>query len=100
MITEDVVFRLNFQGQKELETLVAWQKTLREIDGFSPVVIGPPIAAPDPLNPGKETTVDSIGIVTVHDGPSLGRGKSSRHRLAPIDRIRITTTISRIPRRS
>lgn len=75
VISEDSVYRLNFQGQKELETIVAWQKKLREIDGFSPVVIGAPVSAPDQLNPGKELSVDSIGIVTVHDGPSLGPGE-------------------------
>src|SRR5206468_6660948 len=40
VITEDVVYRLNLQGQRELETLMNWQKELRHMDGFSPVVIG------------------------------------------------------------
>jgi uncharacterized membrane protein YqiK len=43
VITEDVVYRLSLQGVQELETLVSWQKQLRQIDGFSPVVVGPPI---------------------------------------------------------
>src|SRR5437763_15965700 len=40
VITEDVVYRLNLQGQRELETLMNWQKELRRMDGFSPIVIG------------------------------------------------------------
>src|SRR5207248_2469933 len=43
VITEDVVYRLSLQGVNELETLVSWQKQLRQIDGFSPVVVGAPI---------------------------------------------------------
>ena len=31
---------------------------------------------PDPLNPGSEMKVDTIGIVTVHDGPSLPAGEA------------------------
>jgi uncharacterized membrane protein YqiK len=75
VITEDVVYRLNLGGQKELETVVSWQKQLREIDGFSPVVIGAPVETRDPLNPDKKISVDSIGIMTVQDGPSLPPGE-------------------------
>jgi uncharacterized membrane protein YqiK len=75
VITEDVVYRLNLGGQKELETVMTWQKELREVDGFSPVVIGAPVEARDPFNPERKITVDSIGIVTVHDGPSLAPGE-------------------------
>lgn len=75
VITEDRVYNLEAQGRRELETALGWQSQLREIDGFDPVVIGGPIQAPDPLSPGKEMTVDTIGIVTVHDGPSLPAGE-------------------------
>jgi uncharacterized membrane protein YqiK len=75
VITEDLVYRLNLQGQRELETLVNWQKELSDLDGFSPVVIGAPVEAPDPVNPEKKSLVDSIGIVTVQDGPSLAPGE-------------------------
>src|SRR5262249_40755766 len=34
-----------------------------------------PIEAPDPVNPEKKHAVDSIGIVTVQDGPSLPHGE-------------------------
>jgi uncharacterized membrane protein YqiK len=75
VITEDVVYRLELQGQRELATLVGWQNEMKSIDGFNPVVIGRPMTAPDPLNPGKEFQVDGIGIVTVHDGPTLPPGE-------------------------
>jgi uncharacterized membrane protein YqiK len=75
VITEDAVFRLDLQGKRELDMIIGWQRELREIDGFSPVVIGAPIEAEDPLHPEKMTSVDSLGIVTVHDGPSLGPGE-------------------------
>ncbi len=75
VILEDSVYRLETGGSKELKTLVNWQNELNEIDAFSPVIIGGPIEAPDPLLPGKTMMVDSIGIVTVHDGPSLPPGE-------------------------
>ena len=75
VITEETVYRLELQGQRELKTLVGWQNELNEIGGFSPVVIGGPIECPDPLTPGKTLIVDSMGIVTVMDGSSLSPGE-------------------------
>jgi uncharacterized membrane protein YqiK len=75
VITEDQVYRLNLQGRQELEALVNWQNELREINGFSPVVIGAPLQTPDPVHPEKMISVDSIGIITVQDGPSLPPGE-------------------------
>ncbi len=69
VIAEDTVYRLETGGSKELKALVGWQNELSEIDAFNPVIIGGPVEAPDPLTPGKTILVDSIGIVTVHDGP-------------------------------
>ena len=57
VITDDGVYHL---GQ-DRGTLEGWQSALKQIDGFSPVVI----AAHE----------DNIGIVTCHDGPSLGSGE-------------------------
>jgi uncharacterized membrane protein YqiK len=74
-MTEDVVYRLDFQGRQELETLINWQNQLREIEGFNPVVVGGPVEARDPVNPEKKLTVDGIAIITVHDGPSLPPGE-------------------------
>src|SRR6185437_1668889 len=52
-----------------------WQKELQAVDGFNPLVIGAPVEVPDPLMPNKSITVDSIGIVSVQDGPSLSPGE-------------------------
>ncbi|MEA2632562.1 MAG: hypothetical protein QOE66_2781 [Chloroflexota bacterium] len=75
VITDDAVYRLDVAGQRELKTLVSWQSELNEVAGFLPVLIGGPVEAPDPLNLGKTFWVDSIGIVTVQDGPSLPPGE-------------------------
>jgi uncharacterized membrane protein YqiK len=75
VITEDRVYHLNVDGKHELQKLVGWQEELRAVNGFNPVVIGEQMSAPDPLNPDKMLTVDSIGIVTIHDGPSLAPGE-------------------------
>jgi uncharacterized membrane protein YqiK len=75
VMTEDTVYRLEVGGAKELKALVGWQTELTEIEGFSPVIIGGAIQTPDPLNPEKKMVIDSIGIVTVHDGPSLPPGE-------------------------
>src|SRR5438093_5331371 len=47
VITEDTVYRLPLGGHHELETLVTWQRELRKIDGFSPVVVGASAAVLD-----------------------------------------------------
>jgi uncharacterized membrane protein YqiK len=75
VITEDRVYHLNVDGKHELQKLVGWQEELRKINGFNPVVIGEQMSAIDPLNPDKMIAVDSIGIVTIHDGPSLAPGE-------------------------
>lgn len=75
VMTEETVYRLEALGSKELKALMNWQIELNEIDGFDPVIIGGRVEAPDPLNPDKKLQVDSIGIVTVHDGPSLPPGE-------------------------
>ena len=74
VLTEDVAFHLNLQGRAELEKFIHWQEELARVDGFDPVVVGGPITCPDPLHPETEIVVDSMGIVTVHDGPSLPPG--------------------------
>lgn len=74
VVTEDHVFHLNMAGKDEFYRLQEWQKELGIDDGFSPVVLGGPITTIHPLT-GEETVGDSIGIATVHDGPSLGPGE-------------------------
>ncbi len=61
--------------QHELATVRSWQEELAAIDGFAPVVIGEPLKASNPLHPEESMLVDSIGILTVHDGPSLAVGE-------------------------
>ena len=76
VITENVVFGLRQMLRSgEAETVQSWQQQLKQIDGFSAVVIGAPMTTPDPLRPEATISVDSIGIVTVHDGPSLAPGE-------------------------
>jgi uncharacterized membrane protein YqiK len=76
VLTEDGVYTLRaLLTQRELATVRTWQDTLKEIDGFEPVVIGERVEAVNPLHPEEAMLVDSIGIVTVHDGPSLGVGE-------------------------
>src|SRR4029077_16612972 len=76
VMTEDAVFSLrNLQGPQETKAISDWQKVLSEISGFSPVVVGVAVEAQDPLNSERTIFVDSLGIVTIHDGPSLEPGE-------------------------
>ncbi len=105
VLTEDNVYRLPSQEPREVETLLGWQRELRQIDGYRPVVVGRPMrsyeeveevdadeeaparrrkgkivgaafpAAPEPLDAEGQRSVDSIAIITVHDGPSLPPGE-------------------------
>jgi uncharacterized membrane protein YqiK len=76
VITEDSVYALrNIQSPQEVQAIGHWQQDLRDIGAFSPVVVGGPMEVPDPLTPNKTLTVDSIGVVTVQDGPSLPQGE-------------------------
>jgi uncharacterized membrane protein YqiK len=60
---------------KELEAIYQWRDDLLAKNGFSPVVVGAKVKAADPLEINGHHEVDSIGIVTVHDGPSLLPGE-------------------------
>lgn len=76
VITENAVYALrDLQTAQERATVESWQTELKEMDGFDPVVVGGGIKMPDPINPEQTQIVDSIGIVTVHDGPSLLPGE-------------------------
>ena len=76
VITEDAVYTLErLLSTWEMQNITQWQRELVQIYGFSPVVIGQPMRAPNPLHPEEQHVVDSIGIVTVHDGPSLAPGE-------------------------
>jgi len=75
VVTDDAVYRMDLQGRQEMTAILSLQKELQDIGGFDPVVIGAPVVAEDPLTPGRQVAVDSIGIVTIHDGPSLAPGE-------------------------
>lgn len=76
VITEDAVYHLpSLLDAHESANLVNWQQQLAATFGFDPVVIGGLVEAVDPLHPEKPGQVDGIGIVTIHDGPSLGAGE-------------------------
>ena len=76
IITENAVYALrDIQTAQERASVDSWQAELKEIDGFDPVVVGGGIKVPDPINPDLTQIVDSIGIVTVQDGPSLLPGE-------------------------
>jgi uncharacterized membrane protein YqiK len=81
VITEDRVFSgplLEKDGQK----YAAWQGQLHQIGGFDPVIVGHRGPACEsstdaPLAGGDTTLVptDTIGVVTVHDGPPIESGE-------------------------
>jgi uncharacterized membrane protein YqiK len=76
VITENKVHALrHLLDRQEFENVTRWREELLAIDGFDPVVIGAPVPAPDPLDSDMMREVDSIGIVTIHDGPSLAPGE-------------------------
>ena len=76
VITENAVYSLrNLQSAQERAVVDSWQSELKEMEGFDPVVVGGGIKMPDPINPEQTIVVDSIGIVTVHDGQSLRPGE-------------------------
>jgi uncharacterized membrane protein YqiK len=60
VITEERVFSLPM-SREENEVVLRMAEVIKERNGFRPVVI--------------KDTDDMIGIVTVHDGPSLGQGE-------------------------
>jgi len=76
VITESRVHALrHLLDQQEVQSVAKWREELLEIGGFEPVIVGRPLPAPHPLDPDTVEEVDSIGIVTVHDGPSLSPGE-------------------------
>ncbi|HEY1599165.1 MAG TPA: SPFH domain-containing protein [Pirellulales bacterium] len=76
VITEARVHALrHLMDPQEVQIVAKWREDLLEIDGFEPVIVGRPLPTPHPLDPDSVEEVDSIGIVTVHDGPSLAPGE-------------------------
>lgn len=86
VITEDAVYALRqVQSRSEMEAIVSWQKELADVGGFRPAVVGAPRTHEEIAfavrfsqeHPGEDhaRNSDTIGIVTVHDGPSLETGE-------------------------
>ncbi len=105
VITEDAVYRLrSLLDFQENAKFAAWHQQLKQVNGFDPVVVGAPMRvleaeavagaveesrtrarrgivgaampeAPAPLDEEGQRGVDTIAIVTVHDGPSLPPGE-------------------------
>jgi uncharacterized membrane protein YqiK len=75
IITEEKVHALR-SGilDTEFSQVQQWAELLKSMRAFQPVVVGETMTAPDPLHPEQVHEVDSIAIVTVHDGPSLEPG--------------------------
>jgi uncharacterized membrane protein YqiK len=72
VITDDHVFALPAtQSRQEATAMEEYRQELAGIAGFDPVVIGAKLQCVDNDDPSKKVMVDTIGIVTVHDGPSL-----------------------------
>ncbi len=84
VLTETSIYSL-----EENETYLRWQRDLAEQDGFRPIIIGSTVTGPAPepqapptipttpaVNPAVNPAakVDSIGIVSVHDGPTISSG--------------------------
>lgn len=62
VLTETAVYSMEQSG-----TYHQWQQELAEIDGYRPVIIGSTVAQ-------DGTPVDMIGVVSVHDGPTIPAG--------------------------
>jgi len=81
VITEDQVFAGPIQ-EKDRKKYSEWQDELEAIHGFSPLVVGhggqQVSRAPEPTIGGADLTmtpIDTIGVVTVHDGSPIESGE-------------------------
>ena len=88
VITEDKVFSGPLRDDEETK-YVQWKTQLDSMRGFLPVVIGaaggpPPVevevrpsrtGAVGAVNPSEMQPTDTLGVVSVHDGPTIGSGE-------------------------
>ncbi|MCO6046303.1 SPFH domain-containing protein [Aeoliella sp. ICT_H6.2] len=76
VITESKVQTLDhLLDRNEMAAIHGWRDALADVNGFRPVVIGRGVQFVVEGEEGECQEVDSIGIVTVHDGPSLPPGE-------------------------
>ncbi len=76
VVTASEVFSLSqAQEPRERKAVSEWQEELLAVNGFQPVVIGGHSVVVDSSSPMGTSVDDTIGIVTIHDGPSLRPGE-------------------------
>jgi uncharacterized membrane protein YqiK len=83
VITNENVYSLNIDSDDECKTIEHWYDELAEVDGFSPIIIESkhyvdnkePESSPLVQGIVHYKSSDSIGIVAIHDGPSLESGE-------------------------
>ena len=72
VLSEEKVFAMTaIQTKQEIETVEQFRSELQSIGGFRPIVVGSQMQFDNSASPDQPANVDSIGIVIVHDGPSL-----------------------------
>jgi uncharacterized membrane protein YqiK len=76
IITEDVVYTGPIRD-KDVKIYQEWQAQLFGLRGFEPVIIGAgaPSAAPERDVANALGPTDTIGVVTIHDGPPIAHGE-------------------------
>ena len=72
VLTEEKAFAMSsIQTSQEIQTVEQFRSELQSIGGFCPIVVGAQMQFDNASSPDQPAMVDSIGIVIVHDGPSL-----------------------------
>ncbi len=76
VLTDERVFGLPaIQSRQEIQTIEEFRNDLKSKGGFEPVIVGSSITVDNTTSPDQPVQVDSLGIVTIHDGPSLPDGE-------------------------
>ena len=76
VITNSEVFALpQVQEPHERTAVSQWQEELRGVNGFQPIVIGRHSVSSSAASADSAANDDNVGIVTIHDGPSLPTGE-------------------------
>ncbi|MEK6257725.1 MAG: SPFH domain-containing protein [Planctomycetota bacterium] len=71
----DVFALLQVQEPHERKAVSQWQEELRGVNGFQPIVIGRHSVSSEAASTDSAANDDNVGIVTIHDGPSLPTGE-------------------------
>ncbi len=71
----DVFALLQVQEPHERTAVSQWQEELRGVNGFQPIVIGRHSVSSEAASTDSAANDDNVGIVTIHDGPSLPTGE-------------------------